>query len=832
MRSLLLEDLQHGSARHQLETPRDYINLLIRVTPERWKFFIILDGLDNCSRQAIATLFRELKYLSESRVVSVLFSSRTWRECPQAVTAVWDPASTIVMEDADRSDEINSYITLKLTQYANLGPDSREILQAALQELWDGMFLWLSLQIELVLDDIDRDAPIRDIVESLPTELHETYDRALLRISEDNQTHAVRIMKLVAAADPALSLIELRVAGTITPENEVADDVSLPDHAPAFLRYYGAHLLTIDEDEKVCFIHHSALRHVLDPALVESGAHQLHFTLPDAQSHLAAVCVTYLNLLVMSRHLVRQERRGKSSGINIPERITQTIVTHGTASNSRLQGVYKAAKLRGIVNGDESRRVDRLFSQWIKRPVADVNEIEALLPYSRQHWLGMTRYIDLQSPELLRCWEEVWDGRTRAVSCPLDHSSPDPDQRPFQWAVSHGHHCLFEFSCLSTKLFDSTLDTPFLADILLDRIMSGSLPGVVGPCLFPMVIKSIESKSLKSLERRQVQNLGKLLFPSATSERRQRLSSTTISRLETSAPTFLVILIGLTYDWRDVAVDLILKLKPMVDLDLPLLDGQTAAELAFFYNRDWLVPHLQTASFQSLEIGQRDQEDTESSLPLVQAARMGHADGVRLLLESGAQLNLQDHTGKTALEWASHYGHFECVFLLLDHADTHDCQPAETDAYLFASGGLHVNCVYLLVRKGTNVKFRDDRGNTALHYAVENASGTSSRELLEVLLRDVYSRYLDDQNNLGNTALHVACGKADISTVAELLNAGAQLDLKNAEDHTPRDVVEQKLEELKYSTSTKARTDFVEILELLNAKQDAEWGRTTLARGS
>jgi Ankyrin repeats (3 copies) len=50
---------------------------------------------------------------------------------------------------------------------------------------------------------------------------------------------------------------------------------------------------------------------------------------------------------------------------------------------------------------------------------------------------------------------------------------------------------------------------------------------------------------------------------------------------------------------------------------------------------------------------------------LIDAARHGRTDDIRLLLEQGVNLNYRDGSRKTALIWASKYGHLETVQLLL-----------------------------------------------------------------------------------------------------------------------------------------------------------------------
>jgi len=62
----------------------------------------------------------------------------------------------------------------------------------------------------------------------------------------------------------------------------------------------------------------------------------------------------------------------------------------------------------------------------------------------------------------------------------------------------------------------------------------------------------------------------------------------------------------------------------------------------------------------------RDTSTTKSMAPLHQACELGHVQIARLLIDSGANVNIKNGEGQTPLHCASQRGHFDIVELLLD----------------------------------------------------------------------------------------------------------------------------------------------------------------------
>lgn len=94
-------------------------------------------------------------------------------------------------------------------------------------------------------------------------------------------------------------------------------------------------------------------------------------------------------------------------------------------------------------------------------------------------------------------------------------------------------------------------------------------------------------------------------------------------------------------------------------------------------------------------------EDGHSAL--YSAAKNGHTDCVRLLLNAKAQVNAADRNGFTPLCTAAAQGHFKCVALLIayDANINHAADGGQTPLYLACKNG-NKECIKLLLEAGTD----------------------------------------------------------------------------------------------------------------------------------
>ncbi|XP_034280946.1 GA-binding protein subunit beta-2 isoform X2 [Pantherophis guttatus] len=138
---------------------------------------------------------------------------------------------------------------------------------------------------------------------------------------------------------------------------------------------------------------------------------------------------------------------------------------------------------------------------------------------------------------------------------------------------------------------------------------------------------------------------------------------------------------------------------------------------------------------------------------LLEAARQGQDDEVRLLMANGAPFTT-DWLGISALHLAAQHGHYSTAEVLLRAGVSRDARTKvdRTPLHMAAADG-HGHIVELLVRNGANVNAKDMLKMTALHWATEH----NHRDVIELLLKcgaDIYAF-----SKFGKSAFDIALDK-------------------------------------------------------------------------
>ena len=187
-----------------------------------------------------------------------------------------------------------------------------------------------------------------------------------------------------------------------------------------------------------------------------------------------------------------------------------------------------------------------------------------------------------------------------------------------------------------------------------------------------------------------------------------------------------------------------------------------------------------------------DIQDNEGKTALIWAVKKEYFKIVKLLVENRADLDIQDNEGKTALIWASIKENFKIVKLLVENGADLDIQDNEgktaliwavkkeyleeghfEEEYFLKIEKEYLEIVKLLVENGADLDIQDNEGKTALIWAVK-------KEYFKIVKLLVENRAdLDIQDNEGKTALIWASIKENFKIVKLLVENGADLDIQD-----------------------------------------------------
>lgn len=160
--------------------------------------------------------------------------------------------------------------------------------------------------------------------------------------------------------------------------------------------------------------------------------------------------------------------------------------------------------------------------------------------------------------------------------------------------------------------------------------------------------------------------------------------------------------------------------------------------------------------------------DSSGDLALNHAIRFHHAEMMRFLVESGADLTLTGARGNTPLHEAVDAGEFEMTrLLLLNGADpSFEGGSGEPPLHRLQND---VEIARLLIEHGAGVKQKGVGDNTLLHWCAERGSDDVAALLIEL------GADPNAKNEIDESPLHLALGFGRAKQVQLLAEAGAKL---------------------------------------------------------
>ena len=166
--------------------------------------------------------------------------------------------------------------------------------------------------------------------------------------------------------------------------------------------------------------------------------------------------------------------------------------------------------------------------------------------------------------------------------------------------------------------------------------------------------------------------------------------------------------------------------------------------------------------------------------PLIVALKNGHNDAFTFLIDKGADVNLQDHRGYTALHHAVESKNFDAVSCLVHNgADVNLFTSSKCTPLMLACKSHNMDAINFLLNKGADVNLQDHAGYTALHHAVKSKNFDALSCLVHngADINFFTSMYK-------HTPLMLACQSDNMDAVNFLLNKGADVNLQDRDGNS------------------------------------------------
>ncbi|XP_013768754.1 ankyrin repeat and death domain-containing protein 1A [Pundamilia nyererei] len=229
-------------------------------------------------------------------------------------------------------------------------------------------------------------------------------------------------------------------------------------------------------------------------------------------------------------------------------------------------------------------------------------------------------------------------------------------------------------------------------------------------------------------------------------------------------------LVRCIHSWNIVGLSLPVAVRASL-ANSPLLganDYRSLAEFAYWQTHS-IEDAISLALYRNLAHLEKNTiipQHLDDLTPLHTAADGGHYECVRLLLDSGCNVNAQTNRKMNALHYVAQHGHDREASLLLkaginvDAINNQHCTPLHLAVF-----NNHTKVVRLLIDAGSNLNATDIRQQTALHIASEHGW----HDLAEMMLISRVSLSLTDKQ--GKTCLEVAARGNHVVLVDMIIKA-------------------------------------------------------------
>jgi ankyrin repeat protein len=658
---------------HSTGDTEKVLDILLRGFSSSAKIYLVLDGLDECALMDKAILVPALQKIQEKMSISVCAS---FREEPnnglQAIAEQLLDAHIVCIPK--NNPDIEAFIEADLERCLRQGrlnirdPTLISKIQDALLEGSQGMFLWVTLQIQS-LCSMNTDYAIQEALSDLPKDLSETYARVLHRSGSSDPALQAKILQLVLAAQRPLTTDELLEALSVIPGDATWDPSKVLNNIYSALAYCGCLLITDEEEFTVRVVHRSVTQYLLNET---DNAKHIKFSLDEAQRRLADIIVTYLGYGVFGTELSRAKVLPLAAR-SAPSAIVKS--TLGSSSASR-DLALKLLKARRQSKFDLSRVVAEVRGAVESKPQL----VFRFYDYAKKYWQDHIWHVSGNNAKIFNLSSKLIHDRA------FDFGSLDREGwKRFQRSAENGN-----------------------ASILVLLIQEGRIA--------INARNSFGSTPLLLAATNGYKHTVKILLDIGGIDVEAKRGGTGSYRLHTP-------LIDASEKGHKDIVEMLLSSKADVEARNP--DGQTSLIIAASNgDEDTVKALLSTADVEA--------KSKLGYTALMEAAIYGHADMVELLINVGkADVEARSNSDYTPLMVAARSGREEIVARLLGRADIEAKSTTGWTPLMIAAAEGHTAIVKLLLSKA-NVEARNDSEATALAEAARTGRTETVKLLLEV----------------------------------------------------------------------------------------------------
>ncbi|WP_341816160.1 ankyrin repeat domain-containing protein [Wolbachia endosymbiont (group B) of Elophila nymphaeata] len=176
-------------------------------------------------------------------------------------------------------------------------------------------------------------------------------------------------------------------------------------------------------------------------------------------------------------------------------------------------------------------------------------------------------------------------------------------------------------------------------------------------------------------------------------------------------------------------------------------------------------------------------QDEFGYTPIFLATQSGKCSIVKLLLDRGANIDAQDKEGKTLLHFAASGNNLDMVQFLLDRGASIEVQDGrDWTPILYAAQSGKWGVVKLLVSNGAKFNNEITYQGTPLHFAAQEGNLDIAQFLLDE------GADIESQDDHNRKPLHLAVEAGRLNVVKLLLDRGASVNAKDENNKTPLDL--------------------------------------------